>query len=92
MHVPRLPVFGIDLDDSTPGDQGKYAESWSLAGYFGRMFSTIQNNSDKEFLLKNKVYEKGVGKIKVAQYNWLNFFLPPQKKNRIVRPWRPGRR
>jgi len=78
--VPRLPVFGIDLDDSTPGDKGKYAESWSLMGYFGRMFSTIQNNSDKEFLLKNKVYDKGVGKIKVAQYNWLNFFLPPQKK------------
>jgi NTE family protein len=80
VNIPRLPVFGVDLDDSTPGDQGKYAESWSLAGYFGRMFSTIQNNSDKEFLLKNKVYEKGVGKIKVAQYNWLNFFLPSQKK------------
>ncbi|MBA4168361.1 MAG: patatin-like phospholipase family protein [Chitinophagaceae bacterium] len=80
VNIPRLPVFGIDLDDSTPGDKGKYAESWSLAGYFGRMFSTIQNNSDKEFLLKNKVYGKGVGKIKVAQYNWLNFFLPPQKK------------
>jgi NTE family protein len=80
VHIPRLPVFGIDLDDSTPGDKGKDAESWSLAGYFGRMFSTIQNNSDKEFLLKNKVYDKGVGKIKVAQYNWLNFFLPPQKK------------
>ncbi len=80
VNVPRLPVFGIDLDDSTPGDQGKNAESWSLMGYFGRMFSTIQNNSDKEFLLKNKVYNKGIGKIKVAQYNWLNFFLPPQKK------------
>jgi NTE family protein len=78
--IPRLPVFGIDLDDSTPGDKGKNAESWSLPGYFGRMFSTIQNNSDKEFLLKNKVYDKGVGKIRVAEFNWLNFFLPPQKK------------
>lgn len=78
--TPRLPVFGVDLDDSTPGDHGKDAQSWSLGGYFGRMFSTIQNNSDKEFLLKNKVYDKGVGKIKVAQYNWLNFFLTPQKK------------
>ncbi len=80
VNIPRLPVFGIDLDDSTPGDKGKNAQNWSLGGYFGRMFSTIQNFSDKEFLLKNKVYEKGVGKVKVAQFNWLNFFLPPQKK------------
>lgn len=80
VDVPRLPVFGIDLDDYTPGDKGKNAESWSFAGYFSRMFSTIQNHSDKEFLLKNKVYQKGVGKIKVAKFNWLNFFLPPEKK------------
>lgn len=80
VDVPRLPVFGIDLDDYTPGDKGKNAESWSFGGYFSRMFSTIQNHSDKEFLLKNKVYQKGVGKVKVAKFNWLNFFLPPGKK------------
>lgn len=80
VDVPRLPVFGIDLDDYTPGDKGKNAESWSFGGYFSRIFSTIQNHSDKEFLLKNKVYQKGVGKIKVAKFNWLNFFLPPEKK------------
>src|SRR5690606_1775284 len=61
-------------------DKGKNAETWSLSGYFGRMFDTIQNNSDKEFLLKNRVYRRGIGKIKVAKYNWLNFFLPEKKK------------
>ncbi len=80
VDVPRLPVFGIDLDDYTPGDKRKNAESWSFGGYFSRMFSTIQNHSDREFLLKNKVYQKGVGKIKVAKFNWLNFFMPPEKK------------
>lgn len=80
VEVPRLPVFGIDLDDSTPGDKGKNAEKWSFGGYMSRMFLTIQNHSDKQFLLKNKVYGYGVGKIKVAGYNWLNFFMPPKKK------------
>src|SRR5690606_36301575 len=47
VDVPRLPAFGIDLDDYIPGDKGKNAESWSFAGYFSRMFSTILNHSDK---------------------------------------------
>jgi NTE family protein len=31
-------------------------------------------------LLKNKVFEKGIGKIPLAKYNWLNFFLTDQDK------------
>jgi NTE family protein len=80
VEVPRLPVFGIDLDSSVENSNSRSALEWSLMGYFGRMFSTLQNNSDKEFLLKNKVYKQGVGSIKVGNFNWLNFFLPPAKK------------
>ena len=83
IHVPRLPVFGIDLDTSTGGDKGKSAENWTLPGYLSRMFNTIQINSDKEFLLKNKVYEMGVGKINCAGFNWLNFFMKNNDKKAL---------
>lgn len=78
--TPRLPSFGIDLDDSKPDNTSKNATSWDLLGYFGRMFNTIRYYYDKDFLLKNKVYEKGIGKIPLAGYNWLNFFLSDQDK------------
>jgi NTE family protein len=78
--TPRLPSFGIDLDDSKPDDTEKNATGWSLFGYFGRMFNTIRFYYDKDFLLKNKVFEKGIGKIPLSEYNWLNFFLSDQDK------------
>ena len=78
--IPRLPSFGIDLDDSIPDNNANHAEGWSLMGYFGRMFNTIRDYYDKDFLLKNKVYKKGIGIIHLSEYNWLNFFLTPQNK------------
>ncbi len=78
--TPRLPSFGIDLDDSTPEDVGKHAESWSLMGYFGRIFNTIRFYYDKDFLIKNNVFKKGIGTIHLQGYNWLNFFLSDKDK------------
>lgn len=78
--TPRLPSFGIDLDDSEPDDNSKHAESWSLLGYFGRIFNTIRFYYDKDFLIKNKVLKKGIGTIHLQGYNWLNFFLSDKDK------------
>lgn len=78
--VPRLPSFGIDLDDSAPEDKTKHAGSWTIMGYFGRIFNTIRNYYDKDFQLKNKVYSRGVGTIPLAEYNWLNFFITDAEK------------
>lgn len=78
--TPRLPSFGIDLDDALPDNKANHAEGWNIMGYFGRMFNTIRDYYDKDFLLKNKVYKKGIGTIHLAEYNWLNFFLTPQNK------------
>ena len=78
--TPRLPSLGIDLDDSMPGDTSKHAENWSLLGYIGRMFNTVRGYYDKDFLLKNKVFIKGIGTIPLAEYNWLNFFLTTEDK------------
>lgn len=79
IKVPRLPVFGIDLDDSEPEDRSKHALSWSFLGYFGRVFNTVRFYYDKDFLLKNKMFQKGIGKVPLAGYNWLNFFLEPKE-------------
>ena len=83
ISVPRFPVFGIDLDDSEPDDKTKHAMSWSILGYCGRMFNTVRYYSDKNFLLKNKMFQRGIGKVRLSpqKYNWLNFFLSPEKKN-----------
>jgi NTE family protein len=78
--VPRLPSFGIDLDDSIPDNESKDPAKWTILGYFGRMFNTIRFYYDKDFLLKNKMYEKGIGKVPLAGYNWLNFFLTDKDK------------
>ena len=78
--IPRLPSFGIDLDDSSPENESKDALGWTFPGYLGRMFNTIRSYYDKDFLLKNKVYEKGIGQIPLAGFNWLNFFIKDEDK------------
>ncbi|MGC4235346.1 MAG: patatin-like phospholipase family protein [Niabella sp.] len=78
--VPRLPSFGIDLDDAAPEDKTKHASSWTMMGYFSRIFNTIRNYYDKDFQLKNKAYSKGVGSIPLAEFNWLNFFVSDADK------------
>ena len=78
--TPRLPSFGIDLDDSKPEDNKKNAKDWTILGYVGRIFNTIRFYYDKDFLIKNKMYEKGIGKVPLSEYNWLNFFLSDKDK------------
>lgn len=78
--TPRLPSFGINLDDSKPEDHTKHAADWSLSGYLGRMFSTITIYYDKDFLVKNRIFEKGIGTISLYDFNWLNFFLKDEDK------------
>jgi NTE family protein len=80
VKVPRLPSFGIDLDDSKPENKSTNAIHWTFMGYLGRMFNTIRYYYDKDFLLKNKFYENGIGKIPLSDYNWLNFFLTDKDK------------
>ena len=80
LSVPRLPTFGIDLDDSSEKDQD---ENWGLQSYLGRMLGTLRGYYDKDFLLQNKAYEKGIGKISLAGFNWLNFFLTEDEKKAL---------
>jgi NTE family protein len=80
VRTPRLPSFGINLDDSKPEDNEQSPTGWSFFGFIGRMFNTIRFYYDKDFLLKNKMFEKGVGTVPLSEFNWLNFFLTDQEK------------
>ena len=77
---PRLPSFGIDLDDTVIDPEEANPFNWSLGSYIGHLFNTIRYYYDKDFLLKNSVFRKGVGTIKLANFNWLNFFLSDEDK------------
>ena len=80
VNVPRLPSLGIDLDSESPENKSLNAARWTFIGYLGRMFNTIMSYYDKDFLLKNKFFRKGIGKIPLAGFNWLNFFLKDEDK------------
>ncbi len=86
--VPRLPTFGIDLDDDKPKviDGPKQPVQMGLGTYLYRMFNTVRFYYDKDFLIKNELYKKGIGKIKVFDFNWLNFSISNEEKiNLFVR-------
>ncbi len=79
----RIPSFGIDLDDTDPeGYKGNDAASWSIGAYCMRMLNTIRFYYDKDFLLKNAVFRRGVGRVQLndRKFNWLDFFLSDQTK------------
>lgn len=80
---PRLPSFGIDLDDSPPVNDNDDDDDMipnSLAEYLGGLFNTIRYYYDKDFLIKNNVFKKGIGKIYLSEFNWLNFFVTEEEK------------
>ena len=59
---------------------------WSLTSYLGRLFNTIRYYYDKDFLIKNNVFKKGIGKISLSEFNWLNFFISdPEKLKMFIR-------
>ena len=78
---PRLPTFGINLDDAEPDLlDGLDAPTWGLGGYFGRLLNTMRFYYDKDFMMKNAVFSRGIGTVKLAGFNWLNFFLSDDDK------------
>lgn len=97
--TPRLPTFGIDLDDEKDAkevfdkvnnesqtldeDEGKGAATWSFGGYLYRIFNTVRFYYDKDFLIKNNFFKKGIGVIPLKGYNWLNFFVTNKEKQQM---------
>jgi NTE family protein len=78
-------VFGeawrkTPADKNQTDNEGNDSESWSLTGYFYRLFNTVRFYYDKDFLIKNTFFKKGIGSIPLKGFNWLNFFLDDKSK------------
>ena len=81
-QVPRIPTFGIRLDDTDPKKETN-TQDLSLGSYFGKLFSTVRFFYDKDFLRRNSVYEMGVQNIDVHEFNWLNFGLTHDDQKKL---------
>jgi NTE family protein len=80
---PRLPTFGIRLDDTDPKTQKDQYDT--IGGFAGAMISTLRSHYDKEFLLKNADFNRTVGRIDVSGINWLNFNISDAEKLKLFR-------
>ncbi len=80
--VPRLPTFGIMLEDEVAPPRTDYK---SFMSYAAAMFNTVRYNYDKEFLIKNADFNRTIGRIDVAGINWLNFNITDAEKIDLFR-------
>lgn len=79
--IARLPTFGVKLEDEDHEDPAKPATlKKTLFSYLGNIFSTIRFYYDRDFLLKNQLYQRTIGHVDVSGFNWLNFFLSEEEK------------
>lgn len=82
--IPRLPTLGIELDDAEPADNTvNLADNMGLGAYLGKLFNTVRYYYDKDFLLKNSLFRKGIGVIHVHEYNWLDFNISDVKQREL---------
>ncbi|MFN4146638.1 MAG: patatin-like phospholipase family protein [Runella sp.] len=79
LKVPRLPTFGIMLDD----EKTTIHQYQTFASFVMGLFNTVRFNYDREFLLKNRDFEKTIGRIDVRGYNWLDFNISDEKKREL---------
>ena len=80
---PRLPTFGIMLEDADPPNPSEGYKNFF--GFAGAMFSTLRFHYDKEFLIKHADFKKTIGEIDVRGFNWLNFNLSDEEKIALFR-------
>jgi NTE family protein len=81
--VPRMPTFGIRLQDGILDGTGR--SNGNIGGYLASLFSTLRFNYDRDFITKNRAYDLGVKRIDVQKYNWLNFFMKNEDKIALFR-------
>ncbi|HPZ26465.1 MAG TPA: patatin, partial [Kaistella sp.] len=81
--IPRLPVFGIRINDVKPNSD---TEIKTLGNYAGRILNTMKSNYDKDFLTKNNFYEKySIADIDtyLTKANWLDFNMSEENKKAL---------
>ena len=81
--VPRMPTFGIRLQDGILDAANR--SQGSFFKYLGSLFSTIRFNFDRDFITKNRAYNFGVKQVDVKEHSWLNFFMEDKEKMELFR-------
>jgi NTE family protein len=81
--VPRMPTFGIRLQDGVLDAASR--SNNSLFKYVFSLFSTIRFNFDRDFITKNRAFNFGVKNIDVQDHSWLNFFMKDEEKITLFR-------
>jgi NTE family protein len=76
--VPRMPTFGIRLQDGVIDSSGNSKKGF--VGYIYSLFSAIRFNFDRDFITKNRAFNLGVQNIDVQDHSWLNFFIKDKEK------------
>ena len=76
--VPRMPTFGIRLQDGVLDAANR--SNNSFFSYIASLFATIRFNFDRDFITKNRAYNMGVKNIDVQEHSWLNFFMDDKEK------------
>jgi len=82
LDAPRLPTFGVRLDDA---DQPDSAAVNSLPGLLWSVFNTARYYYDKDFLITNRHYQLCIGEVDVRRFNWIDFNMPDEEKIRLFR-------
>ena len=81
--VPRMPTFGIRLQDGVLDAVNR--SNNTFARYISSLFATIRFNFDRDFITKNRAFNRGVKNIDVQEHNWLNFFMSDKEKIELFR-------
>ncbi len=77
VEIARLPTFGIVLDDEDAKPKQNFP---GFGSYLWAIFNTVRYYYDRDFLIKNSIFEKCIGRIDVRKFNWLNFNLTKEEK------------
>ena len=78
-----MPTFGIRLQDGVIDASNR--SNNSLFRYIFSLFSTIRFHFDRDFINKNRAFNKAVCSIDVRGHSWLNFFMNEQEKLTLFR-------
>lgn len=81
--VPRMPTFGVRLQDGIL--DGADRSTNTFYRYIASLFATIRFNFDRDFITRNRAFNKAVCSIDVRKHRWLNFFMKDKEKIELFR-------
>ncbi|MCR6719122.1 MAG: patatin-like phospholipase family protein [Chitinophagaceae bacterium] len=81
--VPRMPTFGVRLQDGIIDAANR--SNNTLSKYLMSLFSTIRFHFDRDFIIRNRAFNKAVCSIDVRGHSWLNFFMTDEEKQALFR-------